>query len=220
MKLEELSNETLIELTKMYARNWQTLDSLWFRNVEQEYGLDTAVLLDLKNWERQSVIEAERIKEVLRLDNGGLPSVLTAISFMSWQLVSPPFRCEEESPQRVVFSYPRCPVQEGRVRQGKPEFPCKDMKLTLFSLVSRVIEPRAVVTCLACPPGMSPVALSPRGQDVVRSRQRKPTSWYLDLALLADYWTSERRYHHTAPVSMILALREGLRIVLEEGLEA
>ena len=156
MKLEELSNETLIELTKMYARNWQTLDSLWFRNVEQEYGLDTAVLLDLKNWERQSVIEAERIKEVLRLDNGGLPSVLTAISFMSWQLVSPPFRCEEESPQRVVFSYPRCPVQEGRMRQGKPEFPCKDMKLTLFSLVSRVIEPRAVVTCLACPPGHHP----------------------------------------------------------------
>jgi alanine-glyoxylate transaminase/serine-glyoxylate transaminase/serine-pyruvate transaminase len=78
----------------------------------------------------------------------------------------------------------------------------------------------ATQKCLACPPGMSPVALSPRGQDVVRNRLRKPTSWYLDLALLADYWTSERRYHHTAPVSMILALREGLRIALEEGLEA
>lgn len=78
----------------------------------------------------------------------------------------------------------------------------------------------ATQKCLACPPGLSPVALSPRGQDVVLNRRRKPTSWYLDLALLANYWTSERRYHHTAPVSMILALREGLRIALEEGLEA
>jgi alanine-glyoxylate transaminase/serine-glyoxylate transaminase/serine-pyruvate transaminase len=78
----------------------------------------------------------------------------------------------------------------------------------------------ATQKCLACPPGLSPVALSPRGLDVVVNRRRKPTSWYLDLALLANYWTSERRYHHTAPVSMILALREGLRITLEEGLEA
>lgn len=78
----------------------------------------------------------------------------------------------------------------------------------------------ATQKCLACPPGLSPVALGPRAQDVLLNRQRKPTSWYLDLALLANYWTSERRYHHTAPVSMILALREGLRIALEEGLEA
>src|SRR5207253_10693360 len=30
----------------------------------------------------------------------------------------------------------------------------------------------------------------------------------------------ERFYHHTAPITMIYALREALRIVLEEGLEA
>ena len=78
----------------------------------------------------------------------------------------------------------------------------------------------ATQKCLACPPGLSPVALSPRAQDVMRGRRRKPTSWYLDLALLANYWTSDRTYHHTAPVSMIVALREALRIALEEGLEA
>ena len=78
----------------------------------------------------------------------------------------------------------------------------------------------ATQKCLACPPGMSPVALSPRGLDVATSRQSRPTSWYLDLALLANYWTQERKYHHTPPVSMIVALREGLRMVLEEGLEA
>ncbi len=73
--------------------------------------------------------------------------------------------------------------------------------------------------CLACPPGLAPVALSPRAHEVVKARQRKPMSWYLDLALNANYWKGHV-YHHTAPVSNIVGLREGLKIVLEEGLEA
>lgn len=77
----------------------------------------------------------------------------------------------------------------------------------------------ATQKCLGCPPGLSPVALSPRALDSVRSRGAPPASWYLDLALNANYWGFDRVYHHTAPVSMILGLREGLRIVLEEGLE-
>ena len=77
----------------------------------------------------------------------------------------------------------------------------------------------ATQKCLGCPPGLSPVALSPRAHESIKSRSTPPTSWYLDLALNANYWGFDRVYHHTAPVSMILALREGLRIVLEEGLE-
>ena len=78
----------------------------------------------------------------------------------------------------------------------------------------------ATQKCLGCPPGLSPVALSPRAHDTAKSREHKATSWYLDLALIANYWGAEHIYHHTMPVSMILGLREGLRIVLEEGLEA
>ena len=78
----------------------------------------------------------------------------------------------------------------------------------------------ATQKCLACPPGLSPAALSPRALDAAKNRQRKPVSWYLDLALNANYWGFDHTYHHTAPISMILGLREGLRIVLEEGLEA
>ena len=78
----------------------------------------------------------------------------------------------------------------------------------------------ATQKCLACPPGLSPVALSARAHQAVKDRKRKPTSWYLDLALIANYWGLEHVYHHTAPVSMVLALREALRISLEEGLDA
>lgn len=78
----------------------------------------------------------------------------------------------------------------------------------------------ATQKCLGCPPGMSPVALSHAALDAIRRRKQKPLSWYLDLSLLGNYWGwDERRvYHHTIPVSMVLALREGLRQALEEGL--
>ena len=73
--------------------------------------------------------------------------------------------------------------------------------------------------CLGAPPGICPVAVGPRALEVIESRTTKPPSWYLDLGLIANYWGPEHVYHHTAPVSMILGLREALRIVLEEGLD-
>jgi alanine-glyoxylate transaminase/serine-glyoxylate transaminase/serine-pyruvate transaminase len=75
--------------------------------------------------------------------------------------------------------------------------------------------------CLSCPPGLAPLTLSPRALEVVKGRKTKVQSWYLDLSMIADYWAEEKRaYHHTAPISMIYALREALRLVVEEGLEA
>ncbi len=50
-------------------------------------------------------------------------------------------------------------------------------------------------------------------------RKTKCQSWYLDLGMVRQYWGSDRAYHHTAPITMNYALREGLRLVLEEGLE-
>jgi alanine-glyoxylate transaminase/serine-glyoxylate transaminase/serine-pyruvate transaminase len=75
--------------------------------------------------------------------------------------------------------------------------------------------------CLSCPPGLAPLTLSPRALEAVKARTHKVQSWYLDLSMIADYWADGKRaYHHTAPISMVYALREALRIVLEEGLEA
>ncbi len=73
---------------------------------------------------------------------------------------------------------------------------------------------------ISVPPGLSPITVSSRAMDVLRSRKTKVQSFYLDLLKLEKYWGEERVYHHTAPASMLYALREGLRIIFEEGLEA
>ncbi len=74
--------------------------------------------------------------------------------------------------------------------------------------------------CLSCPPGLAPVSFSDRAVDKILKRREKVRSWYLDISLLANYWGTDRVYHHTAPINMTYALHEALRLVLEEGLDA
>jgi len=73
--------------------------------------------------------------------------------------------------------------------------------------------------CLSCPPGISPLTLGPRALEKVGRRTSKPANWYLDMTLVGKYWGSERVYHHTAPINMVYAFREAVRLVAEEGLE-
>src|SRR6202035_4639180 len=72
---------------------------------------------------------------------------------------------------------------------------------------------------ISAPPGMSPITVSSRAEEVFRTRKTKVQSWYFDLSTAMNYWGKERLYHHTPPVSLIYALREAMRIVVEEGLQ-
>ncbi|MDT8453193.1 MAG: alanine--glyoxylate aminotransferase family protein [Gammaproteobacteria bacterium] len=75
--------------------------------------------------------------------------------------------------------------------------------------------------CLSCIPGISPVSFSERAVEVIKNRQQKVQSWFLDTNLVMGYWggNSKRAYHHTAPVNSLYALHESLVMLQNEGLE-
>jgi len=73
---------------------------------------------------------------------------------------------------------------------------------------------------ISAPPGMSPITVSSAAEEVFRQRKTKVQSWYFDLTTAMNYWGKDRLYHHTPPISLIFALREAMRLVMEEGLEA
>jgi alanine-glyoxylate transaminase/serine-glyoxylate transaminase/serine-pyruvate transaminase len=74
--------------------------------------------------------------------------------------------------------------------------------------------------CLSCVPGLAPITANERAMEIIRNRKTKVQSWYLDLSTIEKYWLENNRvYHHTAPILLVYALREALRLLYEEGLE-
>ncbi|MGE3907823.1 MAG: alanine--glyoxylate aminotransferase family protein [Chloroflexota bacterium] len=74
--------------------------------------------------------------------------------------------------------------------------------------------------CLGGPSGMAPLTYNARAEAAMQARASVPATNYLDLLQLQAYWGPDRLNHHTAPTSMVYALREALRIIDDEGLEA
>ncbi len=74
---------------------------------------------------------------------------------------------------------------------------------------------------LGCPPGASPLTFGPRALAKLDKREGEVPNWYYDINLLDKYWHgTPRGYHHTMSSNMNYALREGLRLVAEQGLQA
>ncbi|HTV57921.1 MAG TPA: alanine--glyoxylate aminotransferase family protein [Verrucomicrobiae bacterium] len=73
---------------------------------------------------------------------------------------------------------------------------------------------------ISAPPGMAPITVNGRVEDTVRARKKAVQSWYFDFVPIMNYWGKERTYHHTPPIPLIYGLREALRLVMEETLEA
>ena len=77
----------------------------------------------------------------------------------------------------------------------------------------------ATQKCLGAPPGLSPISIGPRAMEVINQRESKVQSFYFNLKDLQEYWNQTRAYHHTSPISMTYALRESLRMMMEEGID-
>ena len=74
--------------------------------------------------------------------------------------------------------------------------------------------------CLGAPPGLAPVSFGPRAMSVIDKRVNPVESFYFNLQGVAEYWNETQRvYHHTSPITMIYAMRESLRMMMEEGIE-
>jgi alanine-glyoxylate transaminase/serine-glyoxylate transaminase/serine-pyruvate transaminase len=73
--------------------------------------------------------------------------------------------------------------------------------------------------CLGAPSGLAPVTFGERALAKIKARKSPIPSVYFDALWLEKYWGSEHAYHHTAPIHMVYAFEEALRLVLEEGLE-
>ncbi len=155
-EVKDLSKEELIEVLVDASKNWLAHDGLWFRSVEEKYGLEVAIELDRKAWEKFTVIEAKRIMKRLSLQpGGGIPALIQALKFRLYAHINLQ-EIEKVSETQCIFRMRSCRVQEARLRQGLKDFPCKSVGKVEYSGFARTIDPRIKTTCLLCPPDPHP----------------------------------------------------------------
>ncbi len=155
-EIKDLTKEELIELLTDASKNWLAHDGLWFQAVENKFGIETAMELDRKAWEKFTVIEAKRILKRLCLKpGGGIQALIQALQFRLYAYINKQ-EVTESSEKRCVFRMNHCRVQETRKRKGLSDFPCKSIGIVEYSGFAKTIDPRIKTRCLICPPDPHP----------------------------------------------------------------
>jgi len=154
-----LSREELLRALESFAKSWLAHDGCWFLAVEEKLGLEAAMELDARSWERFAAAEAQRLMEVFNIPaGGGLEALERALSLRMYALVNEQRSEWSADRSRLRFVMDRCRVQETRRRKGLPDSPCRPVGEVEFTTFARTVDPRIETTCVHCPPDAPPDA--------------------------------------------------------------
>jgi hypothetical protein len=148
-----MTREELLRALEAFAKNWLAHDGCWFLAAEERFGMEAAIELDARAWERFAAVEAQRIMATFALpQNGGLACLEKALGLRMYALINAQRAEWSADGRRLRFSMDVCRVQEARRRKGLPDFPCKSVGTVEFATFARTIDPRIRTGCLHCPP--------------------------------------------------------------------
>ncbi len=150
---ENMPREELLKALEMFAKNWLAHDGCWFLAAEEKYGMETAIDLDARSWQRFAAIEARRILSTFAIEeNGGLVALEEALGLRLYGIINPQHAEWSQRGECLRFYMDVCQVQETRRRKGLPDSPCKSVGNVEFSTFAHAVDPRIETKCLHCPP--------------------------------------------------------------------
>ena len=151
-----LTREELLSALTAFAKNWLAHDGCWFLAVEERDGMDVAIELDARAWERFAAVEARRILETFGIPpHGGLQALARALSLRMYALVNEQHLEWLREGRSLRLTMDGCRVQQARARKGLPPFPCRPVGEVEFRTFAGTVDPRIVTRCLRCPPDLN-----------------------------------------------------------------
>ena len=148
-----MSREDLLRALEMFAKNWLAHDGCWFLAAEERLGMESAIELDARAWQRFAAAEANRIMTTFHVpQQGGLDALEKALGLRMYSVINAQRVEWSEDRKCLRFFMDVCRVQETRRRKGLPDFPCKSVGTVEFETFARTIDARIRTTCLHCPP--------------------------------------------------------------------
>jgi len=149
--LVEIPKEKLIELLLMQMRNLWAVDGLYYLGIEEKYGTEGATEIDRKVWEVMGKIEARRLKEILKIKENDILTVMNTLKLTSWSLDLEDKEIEVDE-EKGIFRNVSCRVQKTRIKKGLVEFPCKSVRWGYLTSFAKEFNKDIVVECNVCPP--------------------------------------------------------------------
>ena len=152
--LENMSREELIQLIRIYSKNWLAMDGAWFQAVEKSRGMDEAMLMDVEAWKVFTVAEARRIKKFLNLpEQAGLDGLAKALKIRFYGNINTGEIITENN--TLIYKNTECFVQTARKRKNMEYHPCKTVGIIEYSEFAKVIDNRISCECISCYPDIT-----------------------------------------------------------------
>ncbi len=156
MSKPEYSQIPVEKLAELCSRGTYTLDGLWFTLVEEKYGIDAALEIDIEVWRKLCLAQAKRVLEYLTVkESSPVRQLIRVIELDPMLNIFKP-EAIELTDKHAVLRFTDCPPQKARLRDGRGEFPCKSVALAFLNSYIEVINPRIRMSCIACPPDKHP----------------------------------------------------------------
>ncbi|MFC2017617.1 DUF6125 family protein [Chloroflexota bacterium] len=144
------------KLVDLCSRSLYTIDGLWFSLLEEKYGLDVALDMDLEVWRRFGLIHGRRVLKTFAIKkNSPIQALVSMIQVDPMLFVYKP-EIVTLTDSKLVFHCANCPPQKARIRDGRGEFPCKPVGEALFISYAELVSSKVKLTCLTCPPDPHP----------------------------------------------------------------
>lgn len=149
--LSKFSKDDLIKLIEIYSKNWLAMDGVWFQSIERKSGMDEAMYHDAEAWKRFTVIEANRIKKFLNLEeHSGIEGLAKALFLRFYANLNDD--SIEIVGNTLIYSAIDCRVQTARKRKRMTLHPCRSVGLIEYSGFAETIDDRFECECLSCYP--------------------------------------------------------------------
>jgi len=149
----QIPTEKMVEVC---SRSLNTIDGLWFLSVEQKYGFDVALELDVEVWQRFSLIHGRRlVKNFAIKEDSPIRAFIKLVQVDPYMAVLKP-EIVMLNDNKAVLRCTECPAQEARTKDGRGLFPCKPVCLAMYTSYAEAVDPRIKVSCLLCPPDAHP----------------------------------------------------------------
>jgi hypothetical protein len=152
--LNQYTKEELIELIELYSKNWLAMDGVWFQAIESKLGMAEAVHFDEKAWSRFTVVEAQKIKEFLKLPaNSGIEGLKSALQLRFYANIN---KAELiVNGKELIYRVLDCRVQNARKRKGLGFHPCKSVGIIEYTGFAKEIDNRFECKPISCYPDIT-----------------------------------------------------------------